>query len=120
MLQLNLRQVLKNRGIDKPYAFLVKIGFTPHSANVILNNKVKVLNLKYLELLCLHLNCEPSDLMQWTPDKNSLVPETHTLYNLIKPTGDEINLITNIYKVPYKQLKELAKQVEIHAKQTEG
>ena len=42
MLSLNLTPIFNARGITKPYTFLVKAGFTPHSANGIINSKTKI------------------------------------------------------------------------------
>lgn len=49
MLSLNLNQIFKARGIERPYTFLVKAGFTPHSANALLNSKTKTFRLDHIE-----------------------------------------------------------------------
>jgi DNA-binding Xre family transcriptional regulator len=106
MLKLNLQPVFKARGIDRPYTFLVKAGFTPHSASVILSDKTKVVKLRYIEVLCEHLNCEPNDLLLWIPDKNKVIADNHPLHNLSNKAGDGVN--NTLRDLPYKQLKELS------------
>lgn len=109
MLEYNLQSIFKARGIDKPYSYLVHIGFTPHTATRLTTNSSLVLNLKHIEKLCLHLNCEPNDLLIWTPDKNTMLPDNHALQNL-KANTEAINLEL-IRSLPFKQLKELADKV---------
>lgn len=111
MLRLNLEPIFKARGIDRPYTFLVKIGLTPHSANLMLNTKSKVLKLEYVELICKHLNCEPNDLLLWTPDKNSTLADNHPLRNLSNKTNSATNGINTLRDIPYKQLKEITEKL---------
>lgn len=84
MLQLNLQPIFKLRGIEKPYTFLVKSGFTAHSANDIATGKMHVLKLAQIELLCKVLICEPNDLFVWTPDSNTVYNANHPLFNLLQ------------------------------------
>lgn len=109
MLKLNLQPIFKARGIDRPYTFLVKAGFTPHSASVILSDKTKVVKLHYIEVLCEHLNCEPNDLFLWKPDKNKVIADNHPLHNLSNKTGDGTN--NTLRDLPYKELKELSEKL---------
>ena len=109
MLTLNLLPVFSARGIEKPYAFLVRAGFTSHSANIMLNNP-KAIKLHYIELLCTKLNCEPSDLFMWTPDKNHPLAENHALRNI----GGTIDILLDL---PYKQLKDISLKVKAQQKE---
>lgn len=111
MLQLNLKPIFKARGIDRAYTFMVKAGLTPHSANMILNSKSKVFKLEHIELLCKSLNCEPNDLLLWTPDKNSPVAENHPLHNLSNKAGSASDSISTLRDLPYKQLKEITQKL---------
>lgn len=114
MLKINLQPIFTARGIDRPYAFLVKAGFTPHSANGILNNP-KEIKLHYIELLCMKLNCEPSDLFLWVPDKNNPIAENHPLRNLAGNVGSTADTLLDL---PYKQLKEIT--LKLNAQQKEA
>ncbi len=68
MLRLNLKTLFTLRGIDKPNAFLRKAGFSPYSSSLYARGKVKVIDLKHFERLCMLLNCTPHDLLEWEPD----------------------------------------------------
>jgi len=114
MLKLNLQPIFTARGIDRPYAFLVKAGFTPHSASVMINYP-KAIKTHYIELLCIKLNCEPSDLFTWTPDKNNLLAENHPLRNL---GGNDASVNGTLLDLPYKQLKELNLKISSQQKET--
>jgi len=113
MLKVNLQPIFTARGIERPYTFLVKAGFTPHSASVILNHS-KEIKLHYIELLCMKLNCEPSDLFLWTPDKNNPITENHPLRNLGGNAGSTTDTLLDL---PYKQLKELNLKISSEQKE---
>ena len=116
MLRLNLQPIFTARGIDRPYTFLVKAGFTPHSATVILKHS-KEIKLHYIELLCIKLNCEPSDLFLWTPDKNHSVAENHPLHNL---SSGAPSTTESLLDLPYKQLKEITSKLTTQVKEGEN
>lgn len=103
MLKLNLLPVLSARGITKPYAYLVSIGFNSHSASIMINNP-KAIKVRQVELLCLKLNCEPSDLFTWIPDKNNPIGENHALHKV----GGNVDALFNL---TYKELREMSLKV---------
>ncbi len=107
MLTLNPTPIFNARGITKPYTFLVKSGFTPHAANIIINSNTRVFRLDHIELLCTVLNCEPNDLLRFTPNKGQNYPENHPLAKLKQ---DDINhdLQDTLANMSYKQLKEFS------------
>ncbi|HRH59369.1 MAG TPA: helix-turn-helix transcriptional regulator [Chitinophagaceae bacterium] len=109
MLSLNLAPIFKARGIERPYSFLVKAGFTYHSATNILNNNTRSIRFDHLELLCKALVCEPNDLLLYTPGSNPL-PDQHPLNNLIQ-THHPADIKQTFATIPYKQLKEINKQI---------
>lgn len=111
MLRLNLQPIFTARGIDKPYTFLVKAGFTAHSAHIILTSKVRLIKLDYMEILCEKLNCEPNDLLLWTPDKNRPILESHPLFNLSNRNEVGTNPPTTLRDIPYKQLREITSKL---------
>jgi DNA-binding Xre family transcriptional regulator len=82
MLVLNIGPVLSARGIERPFSFLVKSGFSAHTAHLLLNNQRHTFRLNHIERLCKILICEPHDLLQWTPDTGENLPATHPLYKL--------------------------------------
>jgi DNA-binding Xre family transcriptional regulator len=110
MLSLNLPPILKARGIERPYSFLVKAGFTPHTANNILHGQNSVFNMRHIELLCKSLLCEPHDLLLYTPCDDEVLPQNHPLHNLMQ--SDSLKDIKEtLATLPFKQLKEITKQI---------
>ena len=110
MLTLNLTSIFRARGIEKPFSFLVKAGFTHHSANIIINSNTNVLKLDHIETLCIALNCEPNDLFLFTPNKGKLYPENNPLFNL-RQDDSSLPLQETLNNMPYKELKEVAKTI---------
>lgn len=84
MLYFSIRRMIDLRGIDKPYAFLVKNGFASQTATNIINNNIGRIIPAQMEKLCLLLNCTPNDLFDWKPGKNTLVADNHPLKSLVK------------------------------------
>ena len=108
MLTLNLTPIFRARGIQKPYSFLVKAGLSPHSANIILSSRTRIFRLDHIELLCNVLNCEPNDLLKWTPENGKIYAENNSLNKLIQ-AEPETTIQETITSIPYKELKELTK-----------
>jgi len=84
MLIYNLRRVFALRGIDKPFAYLVKNGFAASTASNMLQYYPIVFKVKALEKLCVALNCTPNDLFEWRDDKDEALAANHALNNLRK------------------------------------
>ena len=109
MLTFNIRPILKQRGIENPYSFLVKAGISRPSASRILNSHPRVFRLDHIEILCTKLNCTPNDLLSWIPEKDTTLPENHSLkilkrddkpfevYDILKTISlEELNQIADI------------------------
>lgn len=109
MLYFNLKPIMAARQIEKPYAFLVKIGIAPHTAHKIMNNDSHVMRLDNLTLICKALYCEPNDLLAYRDDKTSPIAESHPLNNLIVKK-DDINWEQQMKTMPLSELKEMLKQ----------
>ena len=118
MLTLNLYPIFKARGIERPYTFLVKAGFTPHSANVLLNSKTKTFRLDHIEKLCVILKCEPNDLLVWYPDKNEIIADDHPLAKLKHGESPTIDLKKTLLNMPYRELKTLSSKLTEEVKET--
>jgi DNA-binding Xre family transcriptional regulator len=106
MLTLNLTPIFAARGITKPYSFLVKNGFSPHSANSIINSKTRIFRLDHVEQLCTILVCEPNDILLWTPNKGQNYASDFPL-NKLKQSTTADNFHQTLSTVPFKQLKEI-------------
>ena len=77
MLTFNFKRVFKARGIEKPFSYLVKAGYSDSFATRVVNSKIERMNLKDVEALCGMLNCTPNDILEWIPDKNEKNTENH-------------------------------------------
>ena len=108
MLVLNLQPIFTARGIEKPYTFLVKNGFTYHSAHYLLNSKTRAIKLDHIEQLCQILLCEPNDLLLWIPDKDTITQPNNPLQKLRNNPGTQRDLKKALSGVPYSQLKEIS------------
>ncbi|NHM02167.1 helix-turn-helix domain-containing protein [Flavobacterium difficile] len=111
MLSLHLQPIFKARGIEKPYTFLVKNGFTPHAAHNLLNAKTRVFRLDHIELLCEILICEPNDLLLWQPISGKQIAANHPLKKLSHTTDSETDLKKALFNLPYNQLKDISSKL---------
>ncbi|WP_316824376.1 helix-turn-helix transcriptional regulator [Pedobacter miscanthi] len=107
MLYLNVVPIFVARGIQNVSTYLIKAGFSPHSAHFILHSKTRSIRLDHIEKLCKLLICEPSDLFAWQPDKDENIPNTHPITRL-KKNGVEESINNLIADVPFKQIVEIA------------
>lgn len=82
MLYFNLRPVCSARGIENPLQFLIKSGFTYHSAKLLLRSNYRQPRLDHIELLCKALVCTPNDILAWKPDTDAAIPKEHPLHTL--------------------------------------
>ncbi len=107
MLTLDLKPICKLRGIDRPYSFLVKAGISPQSATKIVNSNTRVFRLDHIEIICDKLNCTPNDLISWSPDKDSTLPDNHSLTKL-KRDKNSFQLMDTLKTIPLEQLNQIA------------
>lgn len=117
MLQFNFDRVFKARGIEKPYTFLEKAGFSSNLATKIYNNKVKRLDFRVMERLCLLLNCTPNDMMEWVPEKNTNVPANPALHLLEKPEK-EIDFAQKLNAIPLGKITDISNLIDEYLKRT--
>jgi DNA-binding Xre family transcriptional regulator len=110
MLKINLNKVFRLRGITKPGKFLVQNGFSESTAYNIIKLKTPAIKLENLNKLCSILSCTPNDLLEWTPDKNIPLPETHPLQKL-KPS-ESLNLSELLKDVPAGKISEFKSGIE--------
>lgn len=82
MLNFKLSRIFALRGIDKPFAYLMKLGFSRATASNLLNDRVLNVKVWHLERLCGALNCTPNDLFEWAPSEGRPVPDNHPLNSL--------------------------------------
>lgn len=106
MLTFNFTRIFKSRGIDKPFSYLVKLGYSDNFATRIVNNKIERLNLKDIEKLCELFQCTPNDLLEWIPGGNDLNNENHPLIS-IKRSDKVVQLTKILNSVPLDKLSDI-------------
>ncbi|CAN5128481.1 hypothetical protein BH09BAC2_BH09BAC2_20070 [soil metagenome] len=110
MLQFHLAPIFKARGITKPSAFLVKNGFTYHTAHKILNGPPEI-RLVHLEQLCRLLHCLPNDLFYWKPDANEKADASLPLSKLTRQI-ESSRIVMAMEQMPLDQLNEINKIID--------
>lgn len=110
MLKFNFTRVFKARGIERPYTYLVKAGYSASFANRVSNNKVRQLNVVDVEKLCVMLRCTPNDLLEWVPGQNYTAGEEHPLSSLRRISSEgQINRI--LYNIPVDRLADIEQMI---------
>jgi DNA-binding Xre family transcriptional regulator len=117
MIHYNFERILKARGVDKPFSYLKKAGFSDNFATKIKNNKVVVLRLKELEKLCTLLRCTPNDFYEWTPDSNTDIDKEHPLH-AIRKSDKVVDLTKTLNSIPLGKLDEIEQMIKVQIKAT--
>lgn len=110
MLTFNFTRIFKSRGIDKPFSYLVKCGYSDNFATRIANNKIAKLNLKDVERLCELFQCTPNDLLEWIPDRNDIDTGNHPLTPL-KRSDKVVQLTKILNSIPLDKLNDIEKMI---------
>ncbi len=105
-----MKTLFRERGIERPYSFLVKVGIAPATAHNILHNNTRTSKFRHIELLCRVLLCEPNDLFVWVPDQGVEYPQDLPLRKLQRLNEGE-ELAVMISKMPLDELREVARLV---------
>lgn len=106
MLTFNFTRIFKARGIDKPFSYLVKAGYSDNYATRVVNNRFEKINLKDVEKLCVLLQCTPNDLLEWTPEAKDQNNEQHPLSS-IKRSNKVVELTKILSSIPLDKLKDI-------------
>jgi DNA-binding Xre family transcriptional regulator len=112
-MKFNLKQLLRERVIDKTFAWLVKNGVSEHVAIHMQKDKLDRIQFKHMELLCRILWCTPNDLFVITPEelKKKPLPPGHPLLAL-QPRPDAPDILKKLRQLPLDKLKELERLME--------
>src|SRR5579863_2860277 len=110
MLNLSLKRILKARGVEQPYKFLVQNGFVPFTAHKYKNGHVEHMRLDHIERLCVLLNCTPNDVFEWTP--NDLLDDNpdHPLQR-VRRREKKIEINKMLAKLSLEKLEEIEKLI---------
>ena len=103
---LHLAPILSARSIDRPFAFLLKIGINTSTANKMLKGEAVQINFRQLTTLCTHLNCTPNDLFAI---RNIDLPQNHQLQQLQSVEDAVLNPSTFFEGKSLEEIKEILK-----------
>ena len=117
MIKYNFDRIFKARGIERPFTYLCKAGFSDNFATKVKNNRITRLNLKELEKLCLLLGCTPNDFCEWIPERGTKVDTSHPL-NMIKKTDKVVDITRTLNSVPLGYLDDIEEMIEEKIKST--
>jgi len=110
MLTYNFSRIFKARGIEKPFTYLCKSGFSDQFATKVVNNRIKRLGLTETEKLCILLKCTPNDFMEWIPDSETDIQENHPMNYLRK--HEKVDMVKTINSIPLGQVPEIEKMIK--------
>lgn len=110
MITLNIARIAAIKGVQQPYTFLVKHGFTPQMTKSLLSGRSKRLHFGHLEKLCRLFRCEPYDLFDYRPDSGGLQTEHDRLAFLAKPAAPA-NFQQLIAQLSLKEMEALVADV---------
>ncbi len=79
MLAFNLKRIFAARGIEKPFTYMVRKGFSDSFSSSIINGRKHQMNLREVERLCELFKCTPNDLLEWTPSAEQAIQKDHPL-----------------------------------------
>lgn len=106
MLTFNFSRIFKARGIDKPFSFLVRAGYSDNFATRIVHSRHDKLNLKNIERLCELFQCTPNDLLEWIPKNKDADNGSHPLISL-KRSGSAVQLVKILSSIPLDKLGDI-------------
>ena len=112
MFVIQIKEMLLQKGVLRPYAQLLKMGVPRMRAQKLLNGKAKNIYLADIYKFCTYLNCTPKELLQVVLPPNSTSLDNHPLKDWIKK--DDINLIKELIDLNPEQtqkVKELVKEL---------
>lgn len=104
MLYINLRRVMRLRGVEDHYKMLVELGFAPATARNFLGYGVRRITFEHLEQLCLALNCTPNDLLEWKPNDNQATAEAQALIKLKRNQEEDLQKLLG--SMPMEQIEQ--------------
>ncbi len=116
MLTFNFSRIFKARGIDKPFSYLVKAGYSGNLATRIANNRIYRIDLVYLEKLCELFQCTPNDLLEWIPESKDKTNDKHPLVS-IRRSDTVVQLTQILNSIPLDKLSEIESMIK---KEIEG
>ncbi len=69
MIKANIKEMAIRRGIKTAYQLQKAMNLQPSQAAKLYRNDLKMIGLETLDSLCEALDCEPSDILKYSPSK---------------------------------------------------
>jgi DNA-binding Xre family transcriptional regulator len=114
MFVFQIKEMMAQKGILRPYAQLIKMGIARTSAQKLLSGTATHLSLSHLFMLCTYLNCTPKELLKIelpkrTPNADGTFPvsgiEGTPLKDWMKK--DDINLVKELIQLTPDELEKM-------------
>lgn len=105
MITLNIKRVMRLRGIDDHYKMLLDLGFAPATVRRFLRNELRRVDFDHLEKICLALNCTPNDLLEWRPSEKQANSEAQALIKLNRKSEEDVTKLLN--KMPMDKFEQI-------------
>lgn len=115
MLYINLKRVMRMRGIENYNKFIIGLGFAPATARYLQGFGVRRINFEHLERICLALNCTPNDLLEWHPPDNQANPEAQALIKLKRNREEDLSKL--LRTLPMEKFEQIAEILQDSTKQ---
>lgn len=113
MLIINLKRVMRLRGVEKRSKLLVALGMAPATARNFLAGDAQRIQLEHLEKICLALNCTPNDLFEWHPSPpQNINPETRALNKLNRQGEDLGQLLGSLPLEKFEQIMDIMQELK--------
>lgn len=68
VIEIDVMMARRKLGVGE---LAVKVGITPANLAVLKNGRAKAVRFTTLEALCAALDCQPGDILRWTPDADT-------------------------------------------------
>lgn len=105
MLYYAIAEMCRLRGYASPYEVLLNCGMSRTTAGRLLRNPTRSLSLKFVEKLCVQLQCTPNDLLRYKPDRNRALPDSHPLLKLKQSRNELAGKLKNLSLEELQQLE---------------
>lgn len=75
-IKINVSDMLGRRKMTQK-ALSDKANIRPATISALYHEKIKQINIRHMDAICNVLNCQPSDLFEYTPDENKKITDSN-------------------------------------------
>jgi DNA-binding Xre family transcriptional regulator len=105
MLQLNISNMLRNKGIDKPYTWLRQQKISHRIAYKLVSGEQKMMSIRLMSRICEAAWCTPAELFVYEAGTSTVLPEGHPLSALAP--AQPMHFAERLRRLSPEKLKEL-------------